>query len=29
MTEEAGIDMIDITGMKWKVNKENKLFILI
>ena len=25
MAEEAGIDMIDITGMKWKVNKENKL----
>ena len=25
MAEEAGIDMIDITGMKWKKNKENKL----
>ena len=25
MAEAAGIDMIDITGMKWKKNKENKL----
>ena len=25
MAEEAGIDMIDVTGMKWKKNKENKL----
>lgn len=25
MAEKAGIDMIDVTGMKWKRNKENKL----
>ena len=25
MAEEAGVDMIDITGMKWKKNRENKL----
>ena len=26
MAEQAGVDMIEITGMKWKKNKENKLF---
>ena len=25
MAEDAGIDMIDVTGMKWKKNKENKM----
>ena len=25
MAEQAGVDMIDITGMKWKKNRENKL----
>ena len=25
MAEEAGVDMIDVTGMKWKKNRENKL----
>ena len=25
LAEQAGIDMIDVTGMKWKKNKENKL----
>ena len=25
MAEKAGVDMIDITGMKWKKNRENKL----
>ena len=24
MAEEAGVDMIDVTGMKWKKNRENK-----
>ena len=25
MAEKAGIDMIDVTGMKWKKNRENKM----
>ena len=25
LAEQAGVDMIDITGMKWKKNRENKL----
>ena len=25
MAEEAGIDIIEVTGMKWKKNRENKL----
>ena len=25
MAEEAGVDMIDVTGMKWKKNRKNKL----
>ena len=25
MAEEAGVDMIDVTGMKWKKNRENKI----
>jgi len=25
MAEQAGVDMIEVTGMKWKKNRENKL----
>ena len=25
MAEQAGVDMIKVTGMKWKKNRENKL----
>ena len=25
LAEQAGIDMIEVTGMKWKKNRENKL----
>ena len=25
MLEEAGVDMLEVTGMKWKKNRENKL----
>ena len=25
LAEKAGVDMIDVTGMKWKKNRENKI----
>ena len=25
MAEQAGVGMIEVTGMKWKKNRENKL----